>query len=127
MQIEFRKVPLQPKNFELNSNSVKFLGSFCKISQKLVKINSIINGEVEVNCYKCGETFSQKIEEDIDFLVSDGICEVDDEKNLDDIIIECENSMIDFDEILNGEVESFQSDYHLCNNCNENDLIKLEF
>ena len=40
MKIEFRKIPLQDSEFEISSNSVKFLGTFSKISSKLAKINS---------------------------------------------------------------------------------------
>ena len=39
MKIEFRKIPLNSSEFKIDLNSVKFLGTFSKISSKLAKID----------------------------------------------------------------------------------------
>ena len=69
MKIEFRKIPLQDTEFEITSNSVKFLGTFSKISSKLAKINSKLSGNCDVDCCKCGITFDVPVDSDIEFLL----------------------------------------------------------
>ena len=72
MKIEFRKVPVQEKNFELELNSVKIEGTFCKISPKLVKIDSKLTGKIPAQCSRCGKEFELNIDEKLSLLVSDG-------------------------------------------------------
>jgi hypothetical protein len=128
MKVEFRKVPQNQKDFFLELNSVKFLGTFCKISSKLVDIKSNIEGNIEVNCCKCGINFDTNFDEKIHFLVSDGIYSSNDERDLDKIIIEIDNNFIDFEEILQSELESFRSDYHICDSCSKDEAtIQLEY
>jgi len=129
MKIEFRKVPTTKKEFSYESNSVKFCGTLGKISSKLIDINSEFNGSVEVNCCKCGNNFNIPFQEKINFLASDGIYSSDDERDLNKIIIEIDNGFIDFEEILQSEIESFTSDYYICNNCENKDekIIEIEY
>jgi len=128
MKIEFRKVPQNPKDFILEVDSVKFLGTFCKISSKLVDIKSNIDGIVEVNCCKCGKSFNIPFNEKIHFLASDGIYSSNDERDLDKIIIEIDDDFIDFEEILQSEVESLRSDYHICDSCSKDEtIIELKY
>jgi len=127
MKIEFRKIPLQDAEFEISSNSVKFLGTFSKISSKLAKINSKIEGNCEVDCCKCGISFEINIQNEIKFLVSDGIYSSENEDE-EYVIIEVENHIMDFDEILHSEIESLKSEYHVCDTCKNNDkLVELEY
>ncbi len=128
MKIEFRKVPQAPKDFFCEFDSVKFLGTFCKISSKLVNIKSTFDGIVNVECCKCGVNFTIPFKEEINFLVSDGVYSSNDERDLDKIIIEIDNNFIDFEEILQSEIESLRSDYHICDNCSEdNSTIEIEY
>jgi uncharacterized metal-binding protein YceD (DUF177 family) len=128
MQIEFKKVPQQLKDFFYELNSVKFLGTFRKISPKLVDIKSKFDGKVEVNCSKCNASFTISFYEEINFLVSDGIYLSNDDRDLDKIIIEMNNGLIDFKDIFQSELESFKSDYYLCDNCSKDETtIELEY
>ena len=127
MKIEFRKIPLQETEFEISSNSVKFLGTFSKISSKLAKINSKLSGNCDVDCCKCGITFDVPVDSDIEFLLSDGIysSESNDEEL---VIIEVEDHFLDFNEVLHSELESLRSEYHVCDNCKTNDnLVEIEY
>ena len=127
MKIEFRKIPLQDTEFEISSNSVKFLGTFSKISSKLAKINSKLSGNCDVDCCKCGITFDVPVDTDIEFLLSDGIysSESNDEEL---VIIEVEDHFLDFNEVLHSELESLRSEYHVCDNCKSNDnLVEIEY
>lgn len=127
MKIEFKKVPTLEKEFSLKINSVEFSGTFCKISQNLVKLNSIIVGKLSVDCCKCGEEHLVEIDESQDFLLSDGEISSDKIKD-DEIVIEIENHIIDFDEILMSELESIRSDYHVCPLCQKNDnFVDVEY
>ena len=128
MKIEFRKIPLQPKEFALEVDSVRFGGTFCKISPKLVDIKSNFSGTTQVSCCKCGVDFEIPLNEEIDFLLSDGVYSSDDQRDLDKIIIEINDDFIDFEEILQGELRSLQSDYHICDSCSKDDsLIEIEY
>jgi uncharacterized metal-binding protein YceD (DUF177 family) len=126
MKIEFRKVPLQSSDFEVSLDSAKFSGTFCKISPKLAKIAGNIGGELNVDCCKCGKTFPIKLDEETQLLISDGVYKSSEEDEF--IVFEVENSTIDFEEILQSELESLKSEYYICDTCNEsNDSIEIEY
>lgn len=128
MKIEFKKIPLQASEFEINSNSVNFLGTFSKISSKLAKINSELSGTFDVDCCKCGETFKIPVEEKIDFLLSDGIYSSENTDNEEFVIIEVDDHVVDLNEILHSELESLKSEYHVCETCKKNDnLVEIEY
>jgi uncharacterized metal-binding protein YceD (DUF177 family) len=128
VKIEFKKIPLQASEFEINSNSVNFLGTFSKISSKLAKINSELSGTFDVDCCKCGETFKIPVEEKIDFLLSDGIYSSENTDNEEFVIIEVDDHVVDLNEILHSELESLKSEYHVCETCKKNDnLVEIEY
>jgi hypothetical protein len=52
----------------------------------------------------------------------------EDESELENLVIEIENDMIDFNEIIESEISSIRSDYHICALCLENkDSIEKEY
>jgi uncharacterized metal-binding protein YceD (DUF177 family) len=114
MKIEFRKVPQTPKELVIESNSVKIEGTFCKISQSLVKVDAVLLGNTDIDCCRCGITEIIEVDEELHLLLSDGVYKKDES---DYLVIEVENSLIDFDEIIESELNSIKSDYHMCNNC----------
>jgi len=114
MKIEFRKVPQISKELEVIYNSVKIEGTFCKISQSLVKIDAVLKGSTDIDCCRCGITEEIEVDEELHLLLSDGIYKNDESEYL---VIEVENSLIDFDEIIESELNSIKSDYHMCENC----------
>jgi uncharacterized metal-binding protein YceD (DUF177 family) len=126
MEIEFRKVPLQESEFEISSDSVKFSGTLSKISQKLARISAHICGRYNVECCKCGKEIELELDEKVDLLVSDGIYSSKEDE--DSIVIEVEDHIINFDDILNSELESLRSEYHICKECENNEsLIEIEY
>ena len=114
MKIEFRKVPHTPKEFNAEFNSVKIEGTFCKISQSLVKVDAILKGSTDVDCCRCGTSEIINVDEDLHLLLSDGLYKKDESEYL---VIEVENGLIDFDDIIESELNSVKSDYHICNSC----------
>jgi uncharacterized metal-binding protein YceD (DUF177 family) len=123
MKIEFKKVPQSPKSFTSEYHSVKIEGTFCKISPTLVKIDSTLAGNMDVTCCRCGEEESITLDEELNFLVSDGVYKTES----DDLVIEVYDGIIDFDEIIESEISSEISDYHICEKCANIDLIDKEF
>jgi acetyl-CoA carboxylase beta subunit len=117
MKIEFRKVPQKSKEFIYELDSVKFCGTLDRMSSKLLKIESNLEGDIEVICCKCGNNFNITTKEKVKLLVSDGIYKSsDNEHNLEMVVIET-NEVIDFENIVQSEVESIKSDYHICDSC----------
>jgi len=124
MKIEFRKVPSNPKDFKVKFNSVEIEGIFCKMSSTLVKIDASLSGITQINCDRCGKEEDVPVNEKLDFLLSDGVYT----KETDELVIEIEDSFIDFDEIIQSELSSIQSDYHICDECEQNNkTIEQEF
>ena len=114
MKIEFRKVPQVNKELEIDYDSVKIEGTFCRISQSLVKIDAVLKGSTDIDCCRCGIAEQIEVDEELQLLLSDGVYKGDESEYL---LIEVENSLIDFDEIIESELNSIKSDYHICKNC----------
>ena len=125
MKIEFRKVPFNTSDFKSSLASVKIEGTFCKITSTLVKVNAQLNGNTLINCCRCGSEDTLTLNENENFLLSDGVFT---KNETDELVIEVYNGIIDFDEIIKSEVESIKSDYHLCSKCLEdNSELQKEF
>ncbi|MBP7742107.1 MAG: hypothetical protein KA073_01900 [Aliarcobacter sp.] len=114
MKIEFKKVPQTTKELVIDYNSVKIEGTFCKISQSLVKVDAILKGSTDINCCRCGDTEIIEVDEELHLLLSDGLYKKDESEYL---VIEIEDGLIDFDDIIESELNSIKSDYHICNSC----------
>ena len=114
MKIEFRKAPQTTKELEFIHNSVKIEGTFCKISQSLVKVDAVLLGNTDIDCCRCGITEIIEVNEELHLLLSDGVYNKDESEYL---VIEVENNLIDFDEIIESELNSIKSDYHICKDC----------
>ena len=125
MKIEFKKVPNTSKEFQSDYDSVKIEGTFCKMSPSLVKIDGKLTGKVSIPCARCAQEEAITLNEDINFILSDGIYKSNSED--DDLIIEIDNSLIDFDEIIESEISSIQSDYYICSKCKDSDFVEKEY
>ncbi|MDD2639689.1 MAG: hypothetical protein PHS65_01725 [Arcobacteraceae bacterium] len=124
MKIELKKIPQAPKEFQTEFNSVKLEGNFCKMSPSLVKIEADLSGSIPIECCRCGKSEDLELNEPLNFLLSDGIFD----KESDELVIEIENGIIDFDEIIQNETASIQSDYHFCKECaNTDEVFEKEF
>ena len=115
MKIEFRKIPYTKSDFKVTDNLLISEGTFFKESNKIVRINIIMSGQTTIDCDICGDSFDLEIDETIALKVSDGISEED----LD--IIECQDHIVDFDEIVQSEISSIKADYHYCEKCKNED------
>ena len=124
MRIKFRKVPFNEKDFKVSLDSVEFEGTFCKISSRLVKIDATLSGIAHITCDRCSKVDDIALSEKINFLICDGVHK----SQTDELVMEIEDGFIDFDELIQSELSSIQSDYHICNECEENNkTIEQEF
>jgi uncharacterized metal-binding protein YceD (DUF177 family) len=123
LEIDLKKISKQPKEFKLLKDKIEFYCSLEK-SRELILLKGKILGELEMTCDRCGDTFINKLNDDIILKISDGIYKSED---LDDIVIETYNSKITLDEILESEIEAINSDYHYCENCENKEDIIQEF
>ncbi|NPA60368.1 MAG: hypothetical protein GXO30_07925 [Epsilonproteobacteria bacterium] len=115
MKVILRKVTKTPLDFEIKSNEITFKGYLQYDSGKLILLRAELKGSVLTDCDICGEEFRLNLDEKIEFFISDGI--YDDENNIDIDVVESFDSSADLDELLNSEIELIKSDYHSCENC----------
>jgi hypothetical protein len=116
MKIEFRKIPYTESEFKIVKDSLNCKGTFFKESNRVISLKIYISGSTEHDCDICGDSFDLIVDENIVLKVSDGVSE---DEDLD--IIECQDHFVDFDEIVQSEINSIKSDYHYCKKCkNEN-------
>ena len=127
MKIEFRKIPLHSSDFELYYDSVKFSGTFSKISSKLAKIEGSLEGSCEVECYKCAQYFTKDLNDKVNFLVSDGVYSNNSDEEEVVVVIEISEHILDFDALLHSEIESFRSEYLSCDTCTDDSYIDIEY
>jgi len=120
LKIELKKIPFNKSDFETSLNDIDLKGSFYKETPNIAKVEAILNGEVEVECVKCLESFTRKIEEKLKLIITDKVYSGFD-KEYD--IIEINSNIIDFDDIITSEIESIKLDYYnICEKCKESNL-----
>ncbi|RBQ32576.1 hypothetical protein ACNSOS_08580 [Aliarcobacter vitoriensis] len=126
MKIEFKKVPTDKKELKTEFNSVKIEGTFCRISSSLVKIEAKLSGNIDIDCSRCAELEILSLDEELKLVLSDGVFKGEEKDEF--LVIEIENSLIDFDEIIESELNSVKSEYHICKECLQKDkLVEQEF
>ena len=115
MQVILRKVTKTPLDFEVKSNEMAFKGYLQYDSNKLILLNAKLSGSLNVECSVCANDFNKIIDEDIKFFISDGIYE--DESGVLMDVVECFDSTVDINELLDAEIELIKSDYNSCPEC----------
>lgn len=116
MKIDFRKVPSLKKDITFNIDDIKFIGTLEKKAHNLALLKGIIKGNSEIICDRCAKEYNLYIDEELSLKIFNGIIPLEVENDLD--IIEVDE-IIDFDEILFGEIESIKLDYNYCEKCNK--------
>ena len=123
MKIAFKKLGSLPLHFEVNSDNAFFSGNLIMKKSNLAQLNGTITGSISIPCDLCAEEVEKSLNEEIEFYLSDGIFEGNDE-SMD--IVEIDQSIIDFEELLKAELELIKSDYFCCKNC-EGTSLDREF
>ncbi len=119
MKVVLRRVTKTPLDFEVKSDEITFKGYLEYHKGKLILLKAKLNGFVEKPCDICAEEFKMPVDEEIEFLISDGIYE--DENNIELDVVESLNGEIEIEELLDSEVELIKSDYHACESCKNSD------
>ncbi len=114
MKIDFKKIPTSGVSFEVFNEDIKFYGIVKKIENNLVKGTGVIEGSFMHQCDRCGIEFVKNLKETVEIFASNGIYKED--NNLLNLI-EFFDGFVNFDIILQSEIESYKCDYLYCNNC----------
>ncbi|EQB39816.1 hypothetical protein M947_04365 [Sulfurimonas hongkongensis] len=115
MKIKLIKIGKTPVDFEVGSDEMTFKGYLVYDSGKLILLKANLSGFTLCECSRCGEEFKLKVDEEVEFFISDGI--FDSDANIDLDVVESFDSMANLDELLISEIELIKSDYHSCKNC----------
>jgi len=115
MQITLRKVTKTPLDFEVKSDEITFKGYLQYHSGKLFLFKAKLSGQIDTDCSSCAEEFKMSVDEDIEFFISDGIYDDEDDNRID--VVESLNSIVDIEELLHSEIELIKSDYNNCPEC----------
>jgi len=116
MKIEFNKISQNGIDFETKNEEVVFLGTTKKINKKLIKCMGTIEGSFIHCCDRCGCDFEQNIRQSVEIYASNGYYK-DDHNYIN--LIEFFDGFINFDTMLQSELESLKCDYLYCDKCNK--------
>lgn len=122
MKVDFKKIKNQSYKFSIEKENIIFSGEFRK-NRDFVDIKGKIQKDLSIICDRCGKEFMLKLDEDILLKASDGAFR----GNIEDCdVVEFYDGFIDFDEILESEIESIKLDYHLCEQCKKDEDFEIE-
>jgi len=110
-----RKITKTPLDFEIKSGEINFKGYLEYHSGKLILLKAKLNGLLMKPCDICAEEFELSVNENIEFFISDGIYEDNDNIELD--VVESLDGIVDIEDLLQSEIELIKSDYHSCESC----------
>ena len=113
MKIEFKKIPNSGIDFETEQENVRFCGNAKKIGKNLIKTTGILEGSFVHICDRCGENFTKIIKQHFEIYANDGVYKDDVYDNL----IEFFDGFVNFDTMLQSELESLKCDYLYCAEC----------
>ena len=115
MKVTLRKVTQTPLDFVIKSDEITFKGYLEYHSGKLILLKADLNGFIIKPCDSCAEEFQMPVDEKIEFFISDGIYESENNIELD--VVESFDGTADIEELLGSEIELIKSDYHSCDEC----------
>ena len=124
MKIAFDKIGTSPHPFVLRRDGLTIEGALRREQTHWISLSSRIEGELELDCDRCGASYVQALSEPLSLRITDTISQ--DKEDLD--IIEFLDGVIDIDSILESEINALSGDYHFCANCAQSeDPIEIEY
>jgi len=123
MKIVFDKVGSTEKPVEIEENGIFLKGTLQKSGYHQVTLDALLSGNLELECDRCGESYTYDMESKLKLRLSDMVSE--DKDDLD--IIEFLDGEIDISYILQSEITSVQSGYHYCPKCDNDEDFEVEF
>jgi len=115
LKVTLRKVTKTPLDFEVKSDEITFKGYLEYHGGKLILLKATLSGLLQKACDTCAEEFKMPVDEEIEFFISDGIYEDENDVELD--VVESCDGVANIDELLSSEIELIKSDYHSCDEC----------
>ncbi len=126
MKIEFRKITSSAKAIDVKLDSscsdsllgdehVSLVGEINRKYHNLIEFNGKMIGKLNLVCAKSGAEFTRDINECLVLYFSDGIWEMQSQISSIDIldVIEFFEGFIDFNFVLESEIESIRLDYNI--------------
>jgi len=124
VKIVFDKISSTAKPFEVNSEGVKLEGTLKKSGYHQVTLDAHMSGSIELDCDRCGDTYSNDVDNTLKLRLSDIVSE--DKDDLD--IIEFLDGEIDLSYILQSEINTFKNAYNYCSKCaNSDEDFEVEY
>jgi hypothetical protein len=124
MKIVFDKVGHTKKPFSLTVNDILLEGTLVKRGYHQVKLDGELKGDVNLTCDRCGDEFNQDMNSSLNLTLSDELIETQDDLD----IIEFLDGVIDLEFIVQSEIASIESSYHICLKCeSDEDEFEKEF
>ena len=124
MHIQFEKVGSAPKPFSCTREGLSLEGTLRKSGYHRVALLSALEGEISLQCDRCGKQYTKQLKHPLALTLSDEICK--DKEDLD--IIEFLDGVIDITYIIESEMNLQKSMYHYCPECDESDeILEIEF
>lgn len=100
---------------ETSYNGVKLEGSLERVSDKVINLKGKIYGKIPHICDRCGKDIILNLDEKVSIILSNGVYNF---QTIDNVI-EFFDGKIDFDEVLQSEIEAFKSGYFYCDECSK--------
>lgn len=114
MKIEFKKISSIPKSFLVSIGDMHLQGEIRRIGERLFRLEAVLKGVIPLVCDRSGEEYHQSIEENLALFVSNGIWNKQSQNDGDVFdIVEFFEGFIDFEYILQSEINSIQTQYHV--------------
>ena len=82
--------------------------SYDKTHPNRLKLKGVLSGSITLICDLSGEEYDKALQEDLEFYLSGEIVHLDSFEE----VVECKGGEINFEEILEGELEMIRCDYH---------------
>lgn len=125
MKIEFKKISHEPKTINisykkdslsvlLEDEYIELIGDLIRCSNGLSRFSGKMQGILRLVCVRSGEEFLCPVNENLVLYFSDGIWKTQSQTNSFDLdIIEFFDGFIDFDFVVESEIESKRLDYNI--------------
>jgi uncharacterized metal-binding protein YceD (DUF177 family) len=124
MKIQFDKIGSAEKPFEVSVEGVILQGTLRKSGYHLVALNATIEGNVPLDCDRCGNVYVHTLKSTLKLSLSDQVLK--DKEDLD--IIEFLDGVVDITYILESEINAQKSTYHYCPECDNSEMdFEIEF
>ncbi len=114
MKYAFVKLGQQPKHFSLRKDSLTLECDIFRKDHNIALLSGRIQGEILLRCDQSGEEFVKSIDEELVLYISNGLWDSQSQSEwMSFDVVEFFDGFIDIQYLLESEIESIKSDYHI--------------